>query len=386
MAARQDVNMNTPTQPELQISDAIHQVAWQQSQRYSTPRAMWSAYINQVCLDTVLPWLQDDYDVTPTVQFNAGGILNGIALSLNQKRLILIPDKSIDTSELRVPQEWIDVPSLVGDYYLAVQINPDEKSVRVWGYTTHQQLKAKGQYDADDRTYSVNNYQLIQDLQVLRVVQQLCANEPTQAAVSALAEVPQVQAENLLQRLSQIAIDQIRLELPFTLWGALLDSEPWRQRLVQLQNQSVNQTSVVTNLTQWFQNTFTETWRSLETVLNPESPALNFRQAASSELTIQRVKVLSLAEQTVLLIIALTAEPDGRVGIRIQLSPPEGTLCLPQHLNLSLLSSRGNTIQSVQTRSQDNSIQLQRFKCPVGTQFQVQVSYLDGVVTENFQC
>lgn len=376
--------MSLLTQLELQISDAVQVAAWQQRQTCPTPRAQWSAYINQLCVDTIVLWLQEDYGIIPRVQLHAWGILNGTALLVNQKRLILIPDKSIDTSELRVPQEWIDVPSLVGDYYLGVQVNSDERSVQVCGYATHEQFKTKGQYDADDRTYALDRYELVPEFQVLWVVQQLFPDEPTRSEVALLGDISQAQAENLLLRLAQKPIDQIRLELPFPAWAALLESETWRQRLYHLQNRS-NNLAIVTNLTQWFQDTVDQTWQSIETFLGSEQAAFSLR-LNDAEATIRRAKALSMPDQAILLVVGLNAEVDQRVGVRIQLRSIDQTLCLPEHLVLSLLSSEGDTIQSVQTHRQDDLIQLQRFKCAVGTQFQVQVRYLDAVITEDFRC
>lgn len=377
--------MNTLTQLEFPIPEAVHSSAWQQSQSYSTPRTQWTAYLNQVCLTTLLPWIQEEYDPNARVDFNAGGIVNGSVVSCNQKSLVLIPERNLDTSELRVPQEWVDVPSWVGDYYLAVQVNPDERSLLVWAYTTHEQLKTQGQYEDRDRTYTLDSYSLIQDIGVLWVVQQLHANEPTQVAVPAMQTVPPAQAENLLQRLSNSTIDQPRLEVPFSLWGALLQSDRWYSRFNQLRQQQTVSSRVVTNLRQWLQNTLTEGWQALESVLTPEEVAFSLRSDASAT-AIRRVKTLNLAGQDVLLVISLTSEPDGRIGVRIQLRPAESTLCLPENLTLSLLSATGATIQSIQTRSQDNSIQLQRFKCPSGTQFEVQIAVADVVMVENFQC
>jgi hypothetical protein len=374
--------MNSLNQPELPISDAVQEMAWQQSQSRPTPRAIWNTYLNQVCLETICPWLQAEFEVDPRVQFSAWEVLNGTALLVNQKRWILVPDKSVDCSELRVPQEWIDVPRLVGDYYIAIQVDPDDQITRIWGYTTHARLKTKGQYDAEDRTYALSSHEVIEDIYVLSVVQQLCPEEATRSQVNPFADMPPAQAENLLQRLAQQPGDQIRLALPFALWGALLESETWSQRLLDAEPSA----SVVTALAQWFQNAFAETWQSVETFLSPEQVAFNFRRAESPQATVQRAKVLQIADQPLLLVMALTQEDDGRVGIRIQLRSPDATRSLPEDLTLSLRSRMGDPIRSVQARSQDNSIQLQRFQCAIGTQFQVQVQYLETAVTEDFQC
>ncbi|PSO81051.1 MAG: hypothetical protein BRC41_15925 [Cyanobacteria bacterium QH_9_48_43] len=44
-------------------------------------------------------------------------VVNGTAIALSGVRLVLIPSEAADLSELRVPQEWVDIPSWGGDYY-----------------------------------------------------------------------------------------------------------------------------------------------------------------------------------------------------------------------------------------------------------------------------
>lgn len=377
--------MDSITQLELQISEAIDHRAWQHSQRYSMPKAQWTAYLNQVCLETVLPWLQAEYAPRSTASLTAGDLLQGCAIEWNEKRLVLIPQKSFDTSELSVPQEWIDVPSWVGDYYLAVQVNPDESSLRIWGYTTHAQIKALGQYDSSDRTYGLDAQFLVQDIAVLWVMRQLYSTEPTRVEVTEFPSVAETQAENLLQRL--VTVEQPRLEIPFTMWGSLLETQLWRERLHQLRQGHSLSATVATNLRQWLENSFTAGWSAIETWLNPEELAFSFRQTEVIDPTgVRRVKPLEFAEQTVLLMLALAPEADGRVSIRVQLRLAERSQCLPMGLSLSLVSASGDVVQSVQAREQDNSIQLQRFKCPAGTEFSLQVTLGNAVLTEAFQC
>lgn len=376
--------MDTLTQLELPISDTIDDRAWQQSQGYSTPKAQWTAYINQVCVDTVLPWLQAEYAPSATLSLDARDLVNGCAIAWNEKRLVLIPDYYFDTSELRIPAEWIEIPSWIGDYYLAVQVNPDESLMRVWGYTTHEQINAIGQYDSDDRTYCLDAQALVQDVAVLWIVQQY-PQESTRAQVAELPTVLATQAENLLQRLA--SIEQPRLEIPFTLWGSLLQTRSWRERLQQLRQGRSSNRQIVTDLRQWFENSFNTSWQAIEAWLNPEELAFSFRQSSAIEpASIRRVKRLIVADLPILLVLAITPESNDRVGIRVQVRPIERSGCLPSNLTLSLIAASGEVVQSTQAREQDNLIQLQRFKSPAGTQFNVQIALDDTVFVEVFQC
>lgn len=224
------------TQIWLEFSAQQQNQAWEKSQSFSLPSSRWNAYLNQICLSTVLPWLQEEYAPKAKVWPNNPAlssfweVVNGTAIVLDNTKFVLIPSEAIDRSELQVPQEWVDIPSWVADYYLAVQVNVDDRCVVIWGYATHEQLK-KGFYDVSDRTYSLPQENLIHDLNVLWVARQLSTEEITRAEVTPLAILPQAQAENLLQRLGNPAIIEPRLAVPFELWGALLEHGGLRQQL-----------------------------------------------------------------------------------------------------------------------------------------------------------
>lgn len=225
------------TQIWLEFSEEPQTQAWENSQYFSSPSSRWNAYINQICLSTVLPWLQEEYAPKAKIWPNNAAlpsfweVVNGTAIVANNTRFVIIPSEAIDLDELRVPQEWIDIPSWVADYYLAVQVNPDDRCVVVWGYATHEKLKERGNYDASDRTYSLAANELISDLNVLWVARELYPEETTRAEVNFLDILPQAQAENLIQRLGNSAIIEPRLAVPFQLWGALLEHGGTRQQL-----------------------------------------------------------------------------------------------------------------------------------------------------------
>lgn len=187
-----DASLFTFTEPSglvLEIPQTIQNQAWEQSKFFATPTSRYQAYLNYICLGAVLPWLREDYisQAKPWPSFAAlpsfWELVNGFAIALNSTRFILISSETIDLSELRVPQEWVDVPSWAGDYYLAAQVEPDECWVRIWGYCTHEQIKCKGRYDASDRAYCLDENDIIKDLSVLWVTKQLCKDETTRAAI-----------------------------------------------------------------------------------------------------------------------------------------------------------------------------------------------------------
>jgi hypothetical protein len=160
------------------------------------------------------------------------------------------------------------------------------------------------------------------------------------------------------------------------------------------------------NLSQWFENVFEASWQSLEALLgtNQENLAFSFRSASGlSERQVKRAKLinlgLQLGSQSVALLVALALakrdevqpaegiapEADQKVGILVQVHPVGEETYLPPSLRLSLLSEAGDILQEVQSRSQDNYIQLKRFRGNPGECFSIQVAFGDASMTETFE-
>ncbi len=239
----------------LDISQTQQTKCWQHSSAHSTSNRRWTAFLNRVSLNAFLPWLRTEYapDATPSPSLAAlpsiWEVVNGTAISFGGMRLVLIPTEASDLSELRVPQEWVDIPSWTADYYLAVQVNLEEGCIRIWGYTTHAKLKNAAIYDASDRAYCLAEEDLISNLSILWIARQLCPEETIRIETAPLPELSLTQTENLLQRLGNSAVISPRTTVPFQTWGALLEHGGWRQRLYEQRQGRQQQWSVA----QWLQ-------------------------------------------------------------------------------------------------------------------------------------
>lgn len=214
------------------------QACWQKTEAFQNPHDRWTAYLNHLAIAALLPWLQEEFETVkpvlhPTAQASLWSCTTGTAFTVDQWRWVLIPTESLDREELVVPREWIDIPDWVGDYYVAVHIDPDAETVEIWGLASHYMLKNRGWYDVADRTYHLNGDALIRDLATLRVRQALCPS-PSREVVSALSGLSQEHAHNLCDRLATLAPTQpLRLALPFDLWAGLVSHGGWRQQIHQ---------------------------------------------------------------------------------------------------------------------------------------------------------
>lgn len=370
------------TQLALSIPAAMSDLAWQQAQAYRSADSRWNFYLNSIASQLLAEYLVEDFpQIRVWQETNTWQFVNGSVLELNNKRIVLLPSRSIDNSELVVPQEWLDLSDWAGDYFLAVQIDSDTEMLHCWGYMTHQMLKSRAAYDASDRTYHLNSHYLIPDVSGLWAIQQLNPTEVTQTAIAPILSIATIQAENLLQRLVSVA--NPRLEIPFELWGALICDRNWRQQLAGLRQ---GETAPALNrLGGWMQNVFVSGWQAVEDLLGEDADlAFALRQTTTDVSTMRRVKALELADRSVLLLLSAVPESDDRLSIQVQLRSRDRTSTLPEGLTLELVSSNDELIRSVTTRDRDNAIQLPRFRLASGTEFKIRVQFNSTTLSESF--
>ncbi|MBD2344102.1 DUF1822 family protein [Anabaena subtropica] len=283
------------------------------SQLFSHPYSRYQAYLNELCLGAVLPWLQEDFStqskVWPSTATLASlwELVNGTAVTVDATRFILVPSENIDNSEFRVPQEWVDLPTWAGDYYLAVQVETDGGYVKVWGYCTHAQLKTQGKYDPSDRSYSLDGSDIISDMSVLAVARDLCPDEVTRTAITPLPTLPQEQAQNLITRLSNPEIINPRLAIPFQLWGGLMEHGGWRQSLSERRVGLPEQRSVL----QWLQSGVSQVAETMGWGrLNLQLSAAGARSIEDRQPGVTLSRRLTIAGQLYELLITPQGEPE----------------------------------------------------------------------------
>jgi hypothetical protein len=368
---------------------------------YSQAGRQWDAYLSQLCLDHLLPWLQSTYeDVRPWLSAKdwpgIWEIVAGCALYLGDRKLILIPSHTIDDDELVVPQEWVDLPDWSGDYYLALRVQIDSEGValRVGRYASHQTLKQQGQYDPLTRTYQLNVDDLSDDMATLTTIAQFCPDVQTRTELAPIATLPEAQARNLLDRLASPNQMFPRLAVPFATWGALIQTPSGRQAFYQ-QRQGDQQGQAeadgpIVRLSQWLDGVVEAGWQSIEELLGgtPVIPQIRRMEAIAIGETplFRRAKLLQIGseDQAISLALTVTVNPlpadlsssrsgPSTVQIQVQLHPLTANT-LPPNLIIELCEpDQGNCLQTVTSQDSDTYIQLRRFRADPGESFQVRI-------------
>ena len=367
---------------------------------YSNQTGLSNAKLNQLCLDKFQAWLTER-----EIPFNPGftaaaattiwDVVTGSALEIGKTRLILIPTETTDRDELNVPQEWVDLPNWLGDYYLNVRVDIESGLMNIWGFASHQTLKERGEYNSRDRSYSLDGDLLVSNLDLLWIAEDLELNERR-----SISQLPQISLESALELIQQTSIPSPyspRLELDFTSWGAILNNPNLRDRLYQtrLQRAAIAQAPAPSfRLFDWVRDEFTnaiaEGWQSLQ-----ESSYLGAGVLRSPN-TIDRAKLidlqLDLQRETVVLLIGIIPEgndsaeptPSERVRVLVRVHPGVGSTRLPLQLQLSYVDEHGAILRTVTARSNDLLIQLPPFICSIGMEFNLQLQLNNDRVIERF--
>lgn len=359
---------------------------------YSNATAINNAELNQICLQKIQAWLTEiGIESTPTfspAQMDSiWDVVNGFALTVGNRRLIVIPSDKFDREELSVPQEWVDIPTWMGDYYLAVQIDLDERTMNIWGYTSHRTLRETGTFDRVDRTYSISSDFLIGDLDILWMAQLLDLQEIT--TVPPIPSLNVDRSTTAIDRLSQPSPYSPRLDLDFNTWAAILSNNDLREQLHQRRLQVTTLQAVTTprlSLTDWLRQEFSQAleqgWQIGNAIVGGEAAMMrNLAVVRGGEMSIELDKLINLQYQldqtSVVMLVGIRAKDDTRVTVSVQVYPVLGTPILPPQLKLSYITDAGEELAAIISRSGDIQIQLPLFTSDVGTTFNIQLQ-LDG--------
>jgi Protein of unknown function (DUF1822) len=196
--------------------------------------------LNQLCMVAVKKWLSEIFDLELKSVFPCifGGkdnlefiskLVNGFALQVGKTRLVFIPSQSIDLTEIEIPQEWVDLPNWVGDYYIPIQVDVEGKYLHLWTFISHYDLKNNGEFDRVFRNYEIADGAGSKSLDVLFTACELHSLgelTPKRAEIAPVPILATDEANKLIKQLQQHRSGfSPRLESPSSSWGAILNVE-----------------------------------------------------------------------------------------------------------------------------------------------------------------
>ncbi len=231
--------------------------AWEQTQRFQNNGDRWTAYLNQLALSVVVPLLTEELApdrirtrLNPSAQASQWSCVTGTPIQVGNAHWLILPTEQIDEDSISVPQEWLEIPDWAVQQVVAVEVNPDDATVRMIGYASTTTIKSKGVYQSSDRTYVLDRSHWIDDLATLAVIESLqpALQQQDHLMIPTLPVLSIEQAQNLITRLGHTT--QPRLEIPFQTWAALIQHSGWRQQFHQLRQTGEQPRSVL----QWLRS------------------------------------------------------------------------------------------------------------------------------------
>lgn len=220
----------------LKISEQDIEEAKANTRYYANQIGFNYALVNYICVKVLTNWFKEYQGIEPNHQVfssekNLSRIwqfINGLVININDKRLILIPSTATDLEGFEVEQEWVDVPSLAGNYYLPVRVDLEKNYLHIWGFISRKNLKEAAYYDEFEKLYIVDSSHVIDDLETIRIALELCEEKGNFQPLSTLT---QSEATKLIEIYSNPSPYSPRLKGNFQEWMALLNTEEWLKKL-----------------------------------------------------------------------------------------------------------------------------------------------------------
>jgi hypothetical protein len=375
----------------ITITENDIQKAEHQTDAFPEHSARQTAYLNLLAQQLLLSYFQN-YDAGSQFtdycdDFWALGV-NGSSILMSNLRGLILPTNTLDLDEFRIPQEWVDCPELVADFYLAIDIDSENRLARIWGYTTFNHLKIAGEYCARDRSYFLDHSQVYTDINSLWLLSKYCFPQlvrPTSPSINLVhgASLGENRLTKILEDLSQTNLLFLRRSLEFKEWGAILANHRWRKMLRAKRTTYIPKIRHlnINNLSGWLQNQFGDGWQSAQYLIAP-----NLLGSFMGN-QVKRAKMMDLGldlaghQVILMMVVAQSAE---KVSIQASLYPTGQATFLPPHLKLVISTANIPVFKEVIAQSDDEFIRY-RFEATVGDLFNVQVILGENIIQECFQ-
>lgn len=319
--------------------------AREMSQLQTNEQQQWQAYLNALALLGLETWLKEQLPDQPIQQIPNDDI-DICYLNVDEFKLGLITTEHVLDQIVRVPKFAVEQPDSAAHFYVILEVLEDCEQVIGRGVLRYDELVSQTNRIASspsDPFYRLPLSAFDSDLNHLTIY--------IQHSVPSAIPLPTASAQS------------VEAPLPIEL------------------------SALRTRLSQWLQGVLDEGWQTIDALVNPEANlAWSSRHTSFSAQGGKLINFgMQLGDQSVVLLVTVTPENDGKIGINIQVLPTGGESVLPSQLKLTLLSRTNKLLQEVQSRDHDNLIQLKPFKGRPETCFSIEVSLNNIRVTEVFE-
>jgi hypothetical protein len=320
------------------------------SDRPSHETQQWQAYLTVLARLAFETWLQERLVNRELIHPGSDELADGCYLRVGEFKVCLLATEHVLDEIVSIPKRMIEQPDLAAHLYVVLEVLEEQEQVVVRGFLRYDELVNQPSRTVSlqtDESQSTEWYVLplsTLDAEINHLVIYIQYSEPSAIAMPMAVSQP------------------IEIPAPPNISG-------------------------ITRLSQWLQGVLDEGWQAIDTLIHPEmNLALSTRHLASGAKGGKLINLgMQLGEQTVVLLVTVTPENQGKIGINIQVLPAAGATVLSAQLKLTLLFRTNKILQEVQSRTHDNYIQLKPFKGKPGTGFSVEVNLNDICVRETFE-
>lgn len=348
--------LNFPTHAQPNIPLRSPTIFYLEEEHYTQARAaadepalgdeqdQWKVYLDLLGTLAFRDWLSEQGE---SVQAETTPLREGSCdLQLGEFRLHIIGAEQVLSEQIAISSAAIESPTQAAHFYVLLEIAEEHSEVWFRGFMRHDQLSQISQREEG----------------VVHVPLDAFEPEPSRL----LSYCRHLEA-------SAIALPQAAPALvPST--EAISDSQAIANTLA----------TARTRLSQWLDNIVDESWQAWE-LLQPQVAYATRSLGAGIKCGKLVNLKMQVAETSLALVLTLTPEADDKVSILVQLLPTGRDRLLPPNVQLSLMSRKGRTLQTLTSRSQDNYVQLKSFKGKLGMHFSLTIQIESVLVTEEFE-
>ena len=213
-----------------------------------------NAFLNSLCLNHILEFLTEqlelDGDISlwkPEELLSMWQFINGTAIEIGKRRLVIIPSDCIDSDEMVVDRELVDISGWEADYYLALQVYFDNNCINTYGWTTHKQLKENAELDINFKNYTIDANDLIFDIAILQIELEKQIQEKAPININFSSLLPSFKVESIIN--NDVGVRMSRLLVSFEKWGAIWANDELRHQLYKfLPNQQILEISAAAQI------------------------------------------------------------------------------------------------------------------------------------------
>lgn len=323
-----------------------YQLAKEMSDRFNDEKQQWQVYLNALAVLGFEDWLKERFPTHYPIHHSFHEWVDANYLNISEFKVWVTATEHVLDEVVRVPRMVIEQPNLAAHFYVVLEIVEEQEKAIIRGFCQHNNL---AEQISSTALSQVDDFYLLPlsafDAEINHLITYVQYLEPSAIEVTA----------------NSTQTPEVTLESDFS--------------------------SIRTRLSQWLQGVLDEGWQSIDALINPEENlAWSTRHPLSGAQGGKLINFgMQLGNQAVALLVTVTPDIEGKLGVNIQVLPVAEAQVLPPQLKLTLLSNTDKILQEVCSREHDNYIQLKPFRGRTGTEFSIEVSLNNIRVKEAFE-